>query len=169
LEQRNTCAVVTFNDGSKHHYTNVLRGGLAMSSRGARIALTLLDHSVQYLENSNSVMMVDEYWLEEHADLISKSDPTVTEHRPTLGPWWVDAAGAIVAGNPDDYRMIADTRHAHVPEAQRSANAEVMAQALQMKNLLHEFVACSRRNKTVCDSLPPEVLIESQQILEAFE
>ncbi len=171
MEARNTCAVVTFNDGSKRHYTNVLRGGLSMSSRGAHIALTMLDHSVQHLEGSNSVMMVDDHWLRDHVDLIS-SEPHVGEqgeYKPTPGPWWVDATGTVVAGDPNHYRVIADTRSVHIPETQRIANAEVMAHALQMRSLLERIVARYREDHSLHECLSSDLLSQSERLIEDLE
>lgn len=165
MEQRNTCAVVTFNDGSKRHYTNVLRGSLSMSRRGARIALTMLDHSIQYLEGSNSVMMVDRYWLETHQDLITESDPVEVARKPTPGPWWVDGTGAIASGDPDHYYVIAETCHSRVPEPQRAANAELLSHALQMRELLSQLVECSHNSKITCDGPSSRVLQESETLL----
>jgi hypothetical protein len=162
-----TCAVVTFNDGSKRHYTDVKRGGLAMSSRGARIALTMLDGSVQYLENSNSVMMVDDEWLADHQVLISP-DPDA-EREPTPGPWWVDVTGAVVAGEPEDFHVIADTHVSNVPEQQRAANAEVMAHALQLKELLQQIVERSRQDESLRSRIPAELLQQSEQALAELE
>ena len=161
-----TCAVVTFNDGTKCHYTGVRRGGLSMSSRGARIALTLLDGSIRYLEESNSVMMVDDEWLEEHHDLISP-DPESTRG-PTPGPWWIDVTGAVVAGDPEHYRVIADTHVSNVPEPQRAANAALMAQAQQMRELLNAFVECSHHNHSVRTCVPEKLLQQSEQVIEAL-
>lgn len=163
MSDKYTCAVVTFDDGSKRHYTNVLRGGLAMSSRGARIALTKLDGSVEYLDGSNSVMMVDDYWLTDHAALISPD--LKSEITPTPGPWWVDVTGAVVAGDPEHFRVIADTRVANIPEQQRSANAEVMAHALQLKELLCQIVERSQEDEGLRSKLPPELLQQSEQAL----
>ncbi len=162
-----TCAVVTFNDGSKRHYSNVKRGGLAMSSRGARIALTMLDGSVQYLENSNSVMMVDDYWLEEHHELISPDLDAETQ--PTPGPWWVDVTGAVVSGDPGDFHVIADTHVSNVPERQRSANAVVMAHALEMKELLEKIVYRSQQDDALRGCMPEDLLEQSRQTLSELE
>lgn len=166
MGDRFTCAVVTFNDGTKCHYTEVRRGGLSMSSRGARIALTMLDGSIRYLEESNSVMMVDDYWLSEHHDLISPDPESV--RGPTPGPWWVEATGAVVAGDLGHYRVIADTHVSNVPESQCSANAELMAQAQQMKVLLNAFVECSHHNKSMRTCVPSELLRQSEQVIETL-
>ncbi len=138
-----------------------------MSSRGAHIALTMLDHSVRHLEESNSVMMVDEHWLEEHAELISPDQEQETT--PTPGPWWVDVTDSVVAGDPEHYRVIADTRVPNVPSPQRRANAVVMAQALQMRALLKRIVERSRQDQALQRAMPQELLQQGEQLIAEIE
>ena len=167
MGDRFTCAVVTYEDGSKRHFTNVLRGGLSMSRRGACIALTKLDGSIEYLEGSHSVMMVDDHWAEEHADLLAAQ--AKIEKRSTPGPWWIDVAGVIVAGAPEHYRVIADTLVPNVPDPQRRANAELMVKALEMKVLLQQIVEQIQKNPQLREQLPATLLEQSEQLVHTLE